>query len=69
MLLQVALLYVVLVFGGGTLVNTGHPVAVEVGRLLHTVTLVEPAIYWAEAHDYGALAGGLRTLSHGVQVS
>ena len=30
MVFQLALLYLVLVFGGGTLIHTGHPVAVEV---------------------------------------
>lgn len=68
MLFQIALLYVVLVFGGGTLVRTGNPVAVELGRLMHTVTLVQPAIHWADSRDYDALAGGLRTLSDGVGI-
>ncbi len=62
------LLYGLLVFGGGTLINTGHPVAVETGRLIHTVTLVEPSIYWAHSSGYDALAGGLQILAHGVDL-
>jgi len=65
---QLALLYVLLVFGSGTLIRTGHPVAVELGRLIQTVTFVEPAIGWAEAHHCGPLAGGLRTLANGVDI-
>jgi hypothetical protein len=68
LLLQVLLLYVLLVFGGGTLIHTGHPVAVETGKLLHTVTLVEPSIYWAESGGHHALAGGLRMLAGGVDL-
>ena len=60
--------YVLLVFGGGTLINTGHPVAVEAGKLIHTVTLVDPTIYWAHEKGLDTIAGGLRTLSDGVDV-
>ena len=42
-LFKLVVLYVALVFGGGTLINTGHPVAVEAGKLLHMVTFVEPS--------------------------
>ncbi|MHC5023271.1 MAG: hypothetical protein ACYTGG_05095 [Planctomycetota bacterium] len=62
------MLYVLMVFGGGTLINTGHPVAVEVGRMLHLVTFVEPTISWADHAGHDALAGGLRVLAHGVNV-
>jgi hypothetical protein len=62
------MLYMVLVFGGGTLINTPHPVAQEVGKLLHTVTFIEPAIGWAQSNDYKALAGGLQTLAAGFPV-
>ena len=68
LLLQIMLLYVLLVFGGGTLINTGHPVAVEVGKLIHTVTMVEPGIYWAESGGHDMLAGGLRMLAGGVDL-
>ena len=67
-ILHVLLLYGLLVFGGGTLINTGHPVAVETGRLIHTVTFVEPSIYWAQSSGHDALAGGLRILAHGVDL-
>lgn len=69
MILQVIVVYVAMVFGAGTLIHTGHPVAVEVGRLIHVVTLVDPAIGWADAHGYGALGSGLRTISGGVDMS
>ncbi len=68
LLFNVALLYLALVVGGGTLINTGHPVAVEAGRLLQTVTFVEPSIAWAHASGLDAVAGGLRLLSAGFPV-
>jgi hypothetical protein len=68
MLFQLALLYALLVFGGGTLIRTGNPIAVEAGLLLHTVTFVEPSIRWAENSGHDALAGGLRTLADGVNL-
>jgi hypothetical protein len=46
--------------------NTGHPVAVEAGRLLHVVTLVDPAIMWADGRGAEPVAKGLRILSHGI---
>ena len=67
-LVQIVLLYVLLVFGGGTLISSGHSVAREAGRLIHTVLLVEPSIHWAESGGHGTLAGGLRSLSHGFDV-
>ena len=57
----------VLVLGGGTLINTGHPVAVEAGKLMQTVTFVEPAIGWASDHA-APVAHGLRVLQAGVPV-
>ena len=60
------LAYVLLVFGGGTLINTGHPIAVEVGQLLHLITFVDPAIYWADSHGYEPLANASRVLSDGI---
>ncbi len=68
LLFNVALLYLALVVGGGTLINTGHPVAIEAGRILQTVTFVEPAIGWAQASGFDAMAGGLRFLSTGFPV-
>ena len=68
-LFQVALLYVILVFGGGTLIGTGHPVAVEVGKLIHTITFVQPSTQWAVQSGYPHVAGGLRFLAHGFVLS
>ena len=68
MLLQLLMLYVVLVFGGGTLINTGHPVATEVGRIMHLVTFVHPAIHWTDGHGLDPVADGLRVLSRGFPV-
>ncbi len=67
-LLNLVLGYLLLVIGGGTLINTGHPVAEEAGRLLHVVTFVEPTIRWADSKDLGTAAYGLRLISHGVPV-
>ena len=64
-LVQMVFLYAVLVFGGGTLIQTGHPVAVEVGELLHTVLFVDPALQWAASEGHGILASGLHVLSEG----
>ena len=68
-LFQAMLIYVGLVFTGGTLINTGHPVAVETGRLLHTVTLVEPAIHWTQSHGYGIATYGLQAIAGGMRFS
>ncbi len=67
-LFQLIVLYVMLVLGGGTLINTGHPVAQEAGRLIQTVTLVDPAIQWADNHGLNPLAGGLRLVAGGLPV-
>jgi len=67
-LFNIVLAWAVLVLGGGTLINTGHPVAAEAGRLIQTVTFVEPAINWADGHDMQPLAKGLRVLQGGVRV-
>ena len=68
MLFQVVALYAFLVFGGGTLTNVDHPVASEVGELLHVVTFVEPTIDWARGHGYRPLATGLRKLADGAPI-
>jgi hypothetical protein len=57
-----------LVVTGGTLMNTGHPVAMEAGHLLHVVTLIDPAIYWADMQGVEPVAHGLRFISHGVPI-
>ena len=67
-LFSMVLVYLFMLVGGGTLINTGHPVAVESGRLLHTVTFVEPAIHWADSRGIGPLAHGLRLAAGGLPV-
>jgi hypothetical protein len=67
-LFQLVLLYALLVFGGGTLIRSGHPVGVELGRLIHTVAFVDPIIGWADANDHGLLEHGMRTVSRGIDV-
>ena len=68
-LFKLVLLYVGLVFAGGTLINTGHPVAVESGRLIHTVTFLEPATNWLQSHGYGAIAYGMNAVAGGMRFS
>ena len=67
-LVQLVLLYALLVFGSGTLINTGNPIAVELGRLVQLATFVHPSIDWAETNGHGTLAGGLRVLSNGAHI-
>ena len=66
---KLLLLYIVLVFASGTLINTGHPVAVEVGRLIQVVTFIEPATTWAQHHHWDHVAGALRTLAQGFPIN
>jgi hypothetical protein len=66
LLANLALVWVVIVVAGGTLARTSYPVAVEAGRLLQTVTFVQPAIAWADGHELHPLATGLRVLSAGI---
>lgn len=68
-LFNVVLLWVLLVVGGGTLMQTQHPVAVEVGQWMHLVTFVDPTLYWAESHGYEHLAQAVRFLSGGIPVA
>ena len=68
LLFQIALLYAALVAAGGTLINTGHPVAVEAGELIQAATFVDPAIAWADARGFQAVAGGLRVLAGGIPI-
>ena len=65
---KLVLLYVVLVVASGTLINTGYPVAVEAGRLIQVVTLVEPATLWAQHHHWDHVAGALQTLAQGFPI-
>lgn len=66
---QILAVYAVLVFTGGTLIQTGHPVAVETGRLIHTVLLVEPATHWTADHGMKPIAGAIDLLARGVDVA
>jgi hypothetical protein len=66
LILNLALAWLLLVVTGGPLINTGHPVAVEAGRLIRVVTLVDPAIMWADDRGVEPVAEGLRILSHGI---
>ena len=68
-LFKVLLVYIALVFTGGTLINTGHPVAVEAGRLIQTVTMVDPAIRWTQSHGWTKVATGLQLVAGGVRIS
>ena len=68
LLFQMVLLYAALVAAGGTLINTGNPVAVETGKLIQAATFVDPAIAWADARGFQGLAGGLRILAGGIPI-
>ena len=68
LLLNFVIAYILLVGGSGTLINTGHPVAVEAGKMVQTITFVQPTIHWAETNDHRGVAHGLRVLSGGVPV-
>ena len=61
-LINLAFAWVLLVVGGGTLINTGHPVAVEAGRLIQTVTFVEPTILWADGNGYEPIADAIEVM-------
>lgn len=69
MIFQILALYAVLVFSGGTLIQSGHPVAEEVGQLMHTVLLVEPATYWTAEHGMRPVSHAINFLSRGVDVA
>jgi hypothetical protein len=65
-LFKFVMAYLILVFGGGTLMQTTNPTAKQVGQIMHTVTLVDPTIKWADAQGLKAVASGLRGLAEGV---
>lgn len=67
-LFNIAFAWLLLVVTGGTLMNTGHPVAMEAGHLLHVVTLIDPAIYWADTQGIEPVSHGLRFISHGIPI-
>ena len=69
LLFNATLLYVGLLVAGGTLVNTGHPVATEAGHWLQLITFVEPTIHWAQASGFDHMASGLRFLSAGFPIA
>jgi len=66
---SVALLYAGSLLVSGTLINTGHPVAVEVGELMQVVTFVEPTIDWADSNHMDFVANGVRILSGGLPIN
>ncbi|MHC4427830.1 MAG: hypothetical protein ACYS0D_04405 [Planctomycetota bacterium] len=68
LLFNLAIAWLVLVVGGGTLIRTGHPVAIETGRIIHTVTFVEPTIHWADGRGMYPVANGLRLVSAGLPI-
>jgi hypothetical protein len=64
-----AFTYVGLLLLSGTLINTGNPLAIEIGELVQVVTFVEPAIHWAQSSDLDTIANGLRLLSSGLPIN
>jgi hypothetical protein len=44
-------------------------VAVEAGRLIQTVTFINPAIKWTHDQGYSGAAYGLSMLAHGIEFS
>ena len=66
LMFKLFIVYFVLVFGGGTLINTKNATAIEVGRMMHMVTGVGPTISWAESNGYYKIATGLRALAGGA---
>ncbi len=65
MVVDLALAYALLVFGAGTAIGTGNPVAIEAGELIQTVLFVEPVIEWASINDLPTMASGGRWLASG----
>jgi hypothetical protein len=65
----IALLYAGSLLVSGTLINTGHPLAIEIGELIQVVTFIEPTIYWADSNDMETVANGLRMLADGLPIN
>ncbi len=68
LLFNLALAWLFLVGAGGTLMRTGHPVAVETGRIIQTVTFVEPTIHWADVRGIRPVSHGLRVVAGGLPI-
>ena len=64
--LKTAVIYVGVVFAGGTLVHSGHDGAQRIGVALHRVTMINPLIRWADAHDHDGMLHVLLTIADGV---
>lgn len=62
------IIYAATVFTGGTLINTGHPIAVELGHILQLVTFVEPLTHWAYGAGIEPVGNVLSFLSGGAPV-
>lgn len=67
-LLKTVVLYVLLLFGSGTLINTGQPVAVESGRLVQTLMFVEPTIRWTHQRGWDRISDAVQVLANGAPV-
>lgn len=67
-LFRLFILYFVLAFGGGTLMNTNYPMAVEAGKMMQLVTFIDPTIHWAESKGYHGVANGLKAIAGGAPV-
>ena len=63
---NVMLVYVVLVVAGGTLINTGNPMAIEIGEIIHLVTFIDPLQAWVYGLGLSPLASGLDLLQGGI---
>ena len=68
LLFNITLSWLVLVIGGGTLIRTGHPVAIETGRIIQTVTFIQPTIRWAHHRGIDPLAHGLTMAASGLPI-
>ena len=65
---QALVVYLLLVLTGGTLGRIPHPVASETGKLIQTVTFVQPTIHWMDDRGLEKIAGGLRLVAGGLPV-
>lgn len=67
-LVRIVIAYVILIAGAGTMMRVSHPVVREAGSLLHTVSMVDPAIRWTASHRLQPLAAGLQMISQGLPI-